>query len=220
MEENILFCVKSAKRLEKDLGTERFSLRSDIWITSVSQQPPRERQHLALTDTHCHWQPWAMTTKDRFQLLVFVYPKQYKQPEWLSLWSSLAMNQTHHFISSIICPAAGYKLYVLYVALFMTWSVWVQFAHCWYLALWFVWSVSRSPWGWHICQAWHWSCRCWRGWQRWAQPALQCICSPVLSDACHTCRGAKGIRHVTMTTSPPHAHKRMYASHTAGAQIL
>lgn len=75
----------------------------------------------------------------------------------------------------------------------------------WYLALWFVWSVSRSPWGWHICQAWRWSCRCLRGWQRWAQPAPRCTCSPVPSDACHTCRGAKGIRHVAMTTSPPHA---------------
>lgn len=81
----------------------------------------------------------------------------------------------------------------------------VIWAWRWYLAPWFVWSASRSPWGWHICQAWRWSCQCWRGWQRWARPAPRCTCSPVPSDACHTCWGTTGIGYVAMTTSPPHA---------------
>lgn len=66
-----------------------------------------------------------------------------------------------------------------------------HFSHwlCCYLALWFVWSVSRSPWEWHICQAWHWSCRCWRDWQKSALLAPRCTCSPVPFCVCHTCRG-------------------------------
>ena len=79
-----------------------------VWFLSHQcHLSPGEKHGLALTDTRCHWQPWATTTKDWSQLLVFVYPQQYKQPNWLSGWSSLAVNQTRHFITGLICPAAG-----------------------------------------------------------------------------------------------------------------
>lgn len=54
-----------------------------------------------------------------------------------------------------------------------------------YLVPLFVWSVSQFPSGLHICQAWHWSCRCHWSWRKWAQRALRCICSLAHGCASH-----------------------------------
>lgn len=124
---------------KKDLTVTHF------WITTVFHQSPREKQGLALTDLTT-----LTALRDDQQVLVSItsvhLAQKYKQPELLSVWNNLATNQTHHFITGNICPAARYrtkfsvhlnhhllpknntekvKLYVLYVALFMTRSVWV-----------------------------------------------------------------------------------------------
>lgn len=52
-----------------------------------------------------------------------------------------------------------------------------------------VWSGAPSPWGWHTCLAWRWSCRCHWDWQRSVRPAPQCIYSPAPAAFAHTYRG-------------------------------
>lgn len=54
-----------------------------------------------------------------------------------------------------------------------------------YLVPLFVWSVSQFPSGLHICQAWHWNCRCHWSWRKLAQRALRCICSLAHGCASH-----------------------------------
>lgn len=54
-----------------------------------------------------------------------------------------------------------------------------------YLVPLFVWSVSQFPSGLHICQAWHWSCRCHWSWRKLARRALRCICSLAHGCASH-----------------------------------
>lgn len=124
--------------MEKDRDT-------DFWTISVFHQSHREKQALAQKDLTT-----LTALRDDQHVLVSItsvhLAQQYKQPELLSVWSNLATNQTHHFITGNICPAAQYctkfsvhhllpksnsekdKLYIWYVALFMTRSVWVTWS--------------------------------------------------------------------------------------------
>lgn len=56
-----------------------------------------------------------------------------------------------------------------------------------HLAPWSGGSGAPSLWGWHICPAWRWSCRCRWGWLRSARPAPRCIYSPAPDASSHTC---------------------------------